>query len=397
MKRVPSPPLPLVFYYCQHVLGMGHYFRSLEICRHLRARETVMLTGGAPVAAALPDKFREFRLPGLMMDEDFSAFYSTDPRKTVAAVQAERIRLLQEQFAVGQPDLLVVELYPFGRKAFRFELEPILKRIRQTGGGTRRCRVVCSLRDILVEKTNLAAYEQRVVEQLNRWFDLLLIHADPSLVPLEQTFSRLGDLSIPYEYTGFVAPRPSDKDRRRIRRGAGIDDKTRLIVASAGGGKVGGPLLEAAIEAFDRLPASPKMRLQVFTGPFLEEALFTRLQGIAGPNVCIERFTPDFLSWLAAADLSVSMGGYNTCMNILAARVPAIVWPFAQNREQSMRVAGLADRAPIRVVRDTDLAPHRMALAMEEMLARTGPSADPVDLNGAPKTADCLHRLWQEG
>ena len=48
----------------------------------------------------------------------------------------------------------MLELYPFGRKAFRFELDPVLEGIRDRSLGP--CRVVCSLRDVLVEKKNTA-------------------------------------------------------------------------------------------------------------------------------------------------------------------------------------------------------------------------------------------------
>jgi predicted glycosyltransferase len=70
-------------------------------------------------------------------------------------------------------------------------------------------------------------------------------------------------------------------------------------------------------------------------------------------KILVSRFTPDFLSYLEAADLSVSMAGYNTCMNILAAKTPAIVWPFSQNREQRLRAERLAQKAPFTVLKIT--------------------------------------------
>ena len=66
----------------------------------------------------------------------------------------------------------------------------------------------------------------------------------------------------------------------------------------------------------------------------------------------VSRFTSDFLSYLAAADLSVSMAGYNTCMNVLASRVPSLVWPFAQNREQRLRAEVLQDRGLVGIIED---------------------------------------------
>jgi predicted glycosyltransferase len=82
---------------------------------------------------------------------------------------------------------------------------------------------------------------------------------------------------------------------------------------------------------------------------------------MAGGRVDVQRFSPDFLAELAAADLSVSMGGYNTTMNLLAAEVPALVWPFARNREQGMRAGRLARLGALELLGEADLNPSRLA------------------------------------
>ena len=200
--------------YCQHVLGIGHFFRSMELCRALSGHEVIFLAGGARVAAPMPDHVRMVTLPGLMMDSGFKRMYATDPLKTVDQVKAARKKFLWEVMAKERPDVLIVELYPFGRKAFRFELDPLLTGIRD--GRLPSCRVICSLRDILVEKTDVDAYEHRVVKTLNHGFDALWIHADPRLVRLDETFSRVKAISVPVVYTGFITPKPPPDARSRI-------------------------------------------------------------------------------------------------------------------------------------------------------------------------------------
>jgi len=61
----------------------------------------------------------------------------------------------------------------------------------------------CSLRDILVEKTNQAAYEKWVLDLLNGFYNLLLVHSDPRLITLEETFAQVDKISIPIHYTGL--------------------------------------------------------------------------------------------------------------------------------------------------------------------------------------------------
>ena len=384
-----------IYYYCQHILGMGHFFRSLEICRALKDHHVFLLSGGQPVDVELPGHVREIRLPGLMMDEAFSTFISTDTEKSVEQVQADRRKLLFDLFQDGAPDLFIIELFPFGRNAFRFELNPILDAIKN--GEIPPCCVACSLRDVLVEKKYQAAYEERVLGSLNGRFHALLVHADRNLIRLDRTFGRVGDIRIPVVYTGFVTRKPDPGARERVRGRLGLSDRDRLVVASAGGGKVGYPLLKSVVEAAPSLESRGRTFLQVFTGPFMDDDLVTGLQTRAHGSCRVERFTASFPDWLAAADLSVSMAGYNTCINILAARTRALVWPFEQNREQRLRAETLAGRGALDVLDEGDLEPSRLAERMAEALARPVPGNIDVNLDGADRTAAWLNEWMGKG
>ena len=381
-----------IIQYCQHVLGIGHLFRSLEISRALSAHEVILVTGGPPVETDLPEHVREFRLPDLRMDQAFKGLFSTEKNLTVDQVKAERQKRLFTLFEREKPDLFLVELFPFGRKAFRFELDPVLKALRDKR--LAGCGVFSSVRDILVEKDDRGKHEARVVKTLNSYFDAVLVHADPNLVEIRETFGPFDDIQIPVNYTGYIAGRPSVDAAKRIRKKMGIGDDRMLIVASAGGGNVGAPLLKSVIHAFNRMETE-NHRLQVFTGPFLGQNEFDGLKKMANENLRVDRFTADFLSLLAAADLSVSMGGYNTTMNILATRVPALLWPFSQNREQRLRAERLADRGLLTMLKDEDLQPDHLAALMDQKLTQPTRPNVTIDLDGAANTATCIEN-WIE-
>ncbi len=380
-----------IIQYCQHVLGIGHYFRSLEIARALHRHQVVFVTGGPSVDVDLPPHVTEYRLPGLKMDVNFSDLSPTDENRSLAGVQEERQAILYSLFANTVPDLFVVELYPFGRKRFGFELLPILERL--SDGNLGPAKVVCSLRDILVEKEAQQAYEKRVLDLLNRYFDALLVHADPSMISLEETFVRAADIRLPVVYTGFVSARPDADAGVKLRNRLEIRDDDFLVVASAGGGKVGAALFRAVLDARALMKNRSNLRFHIFTGPFMPEVDFAALsdRAVSMPGVQVARFTKEFLSFLAAADLSISMAGYNTCMNILAAGVPALLWPFGQNREQRLRAEKLAALGDLTLVADADLKPSRLVVLMEEALGRTRDSVKPqVNLDGAQETARWL-------
>ena len=160
-----------------------------------------------------------------------------------------------------------------------------------------------------------------------------------------------------------------------------------MIVASAGGGSVGKPILESAIEAFGRLKMKTPLYLYVYGGPYMAEGDFAYLKALgAGQRIQVSKFSSDFLSFLAAADLSISMAGYNTTMNILATGVPALVWPFAANREQKRRAARLAERGALKLINDQDLNPDQLAAIMDQILSRADTRKIDIDLNGAART-----------
>jgi predicted glycosyltransferase len=374
-----------IIQYCQHVLGIGHLFRSLEICRALSDHEVILVTGGPQIDTGLPAHVREVRLPDLQMNQEFKGLFSSKKNNTLEQVKADRQNRLFALFEKEQPDIFLVELYPFGRKAFRFELDPVLHAIDNQR--LPACGVVCSVRDILVEKEDQFKHESRVVKTLNGYFDAVLVHADPNLAQLGETFDQFDKIEIPVVYTGYIAPKPEPDAAQKIRRQLQIGADELLIITSAGGGNVGAPLLKAAVQAFNQLAVNKTCHLKVFTGPFLESGDLGDLEKMAGHNVQIEQFTSDFLSYLAAADLSVSMGGYNTTMNILATGVPALVWPFPQNREQRLRAGRLAKEGVLRVIEGEDLRPDRLAGLMDQMLASPRRLPGKFDLDGAVNTA----------
>ncbi len=40
-----------IIHYCQYIWGVGHFFRSLEICRALAGHDVLLVTGGPKINA----------------------------------------------------------------------------------------------------------------------------------------------------------------------------------------------------------------------------------------------------------------------------------------------------------------------------------------------------------
>lgn len=390
----------IVAHYCQHVLGMGHLFRSLEIARALAPDEVAFITGGRPVDARLPDNVTEHRLPPLMMDEHFTRLLAEggEDESVVEEVKAIRALRLPELLGAIRPDVLLVELFPFGRDSFAFELLPALEKARAGEYGP--VTTACSVRDILVEKPDQAKYERKALDRLNPYFDAVLVHGDPALVDFSETFSRTADMACALEHTGYVAPEPDPQLTARLRREMDqlLPGPGPLVVASAGGGQVGGELLLAAVRASIALAPERPHRLAVFTGPFAGAGSRARLSVAARGtgHIRVAPFADHFPELLAGADLSVSMAGYNTTMNLLAGNTFGLVLPFDQNREQALRAGRLAGRGALEVLDPVDLDPARLAERLDRALDRSAErtsAAHGVNLDGARTSARLLREL----
>ncbi len=384
-----------IIFYCQYVWGMGHFIRSLEFARALSGHDVTLIAGGQEVEVDLPEHVRLLRLPVLYMDEKFTRLIPGSPGQSVEQIQHERKKTIYSLMEDLQPDLFIVELYPFGRSIFGFELEPLLGDIR--AGKFGRVKAVCSLRDILVEKKDPPAYEKRVLQKLNRYFDALLIHSDAALQRLDETFSRVGDIKIPLEYTGFITQQTDPAAGRKLRRELKIAPGEKLIVASAGGGRSGLNLLTSVLDACELIRDSLPIRLEVFTGPFMENEAYEKLVARCAPGIRIQRYTRHFLDYLYAADLSVSLAGYNTCMNLLVTQVPALVYPYSRQREQPMRVNKIKNMLPMKILNEEDVQPDRLSDHIVQMLdqKRTLKTL-PIDMNGAANAANFLSRWLNE-
>src|SRR5271167_1214156 len=123
-----------VMFYCQHVLGMGHLVRSAEIVSTLsRDFKVLFATGGEPTPGfSLPDHIERLQLQPLKTDPEFKSLQVCDPALGLEQTKALRHEQLLRSFDSFQPDVLLTELFPFGRKQFSFELIPLLEHARST-------------------------------------------------------------------------------------------------------------------------------------------------------------------------------------------------------------------------------------------------------------------------
>jgi predicted glycosyltransferase len=363
---------PGLLLYCQHSLGLGHAVRSFALATALTERFRVVLAcGGELVDGLTPHHDVELvELPPLRASTD-GALMSREPER-LGAVRRRRRRLLLETFRALRPAVVVVELFPFGRRRLADELVPLLEEAR---AATPRPVLVSSVRDILVGRgPDQQAHDTISCVLANRYLDAVVVHSDPRFARLEESFRPGIPLRVPVRHTGFVVPEAGERQPARPH-----EDR---VLISAGGGLVGAPLLRAALDARPLLPR--ELRVEVVTGPFLPEEDWNELRRTAErlPGVELHRFAPDLGERLRSASASVSQCGYNTALDLLRARIPALVVPFAEGREdeQARRAARLERLGALRVLPPERLEPTALAREIRTLLDST---PRPIDLDFA--------------
>ena len=372
---------PRVFFYVQHLLGIGHLRRAAAITRALERHglTVVFIAGGEPVAGLDLGGADVIQLPPARAgDSSFGSIVDADGRSIDDAWRDRRRAALLTAFDRFAPEVVLIELYPFGRRLFRFELRPLLD---AAAARAPRPAIMCSVRDILVGR-NDPQRTAEIVDIIRRRFDLVLVHGDPRLIDFGATFPAADELAAQLRYTGYVVGEPPASADSRIGHGE--------ILVSAGGGAVGAPLLRAAIGArpLTRAASAP---WRLIAGPNLPEPDFHALAVAGGPNVIVERFRTDFQALLRHCRLSVSQAGYNTVMELLAAGTRAVVVPFAEGgeTEQPVRARLLADRGLLTVVDPQALTPASLAAGIDAADCAAHPAAT-FNMSGADGTAHAI-------
>jgi predicted glycosyltransferase len=384
-----------VLFHVQYLLGIGHVQRSLRIAEALAdAGIAVTLAQGGPplpeiVAASGIDLVQ---LPPIRARDATFALVDRAGNPVDDALRAERRAALLAAFAATRPDAVVIEGFPFARRGFRFELDPLIAAAREAGAP-----VICSVRDIPTVRPDPPRLAQ-IVTRVREDFAAVMVHGDAGFIPFDASFPAAAQIAGKLHYTGYVTADRTAAVPPALSRGSGGRDGRGLdrageILVSVGGGAAGRTLLAAAIAARRGgcLAARP---WRILAGASQPDDALAAIRAAAPPGVVVERFRHDFASLLRRCHVSVSQAGYNTVLDILAAGSRAVLVPFAAERETEQLIRGehLAMRGAAVLLRERDLNPAALAAAIERAAAAE-PRLIALDTGGARRSAALIGDL----
>ena len=369
-----------VLFYVQHLLGIGHLVRAGRVAAALaKGFDVLFVVGGEMPPDLEPRNVDIVQLPPVRAgDAGFSALVHPDGRAFDAADQAERRDMLLDCFDRFLPDILLIEAFPFGRRPMRFELLPLIER---AAGAAHRPMLACSVRDIL--QARKPERDEETVDLVRRFFDVVLVHGDPGIFPLEDSFPLASRFEERIHYTGMVGPEPPAETDSPF----APDDRFDVVV-SVGGGAVGADLVTAAVAA-KPLSWLSDSRWLVLTGPNLAYPAPSK----ADKSLVIRSFDPRLPQRLAEAGVSVSQAGYNTVADLLQAGCRPVLVPFGRGgeTEQTRRARVLHERGWAVMLTESALGPASLAAAIDRALD-LAPAEQTVTLGGAERSRVILER-----
>ncbi len=360
-----------------HLLGAGHLSRALTLARAFVAKgnDVLVASGGMPAPQLDHSGVQMLQLPALRSDGiNFTHLLDSAGAPADDSYLEHRSTALNCALAAFQPDILITELFPFGRRILSAEFLSLLDTAKSLPTPP---IILSSIRDILAPPSK-PSKATRTDEITSTYYDAVLVHSDPHSTQLDQSWPVSENLAPFLRYTGYVAPPGATPHPDKAGTGE--------ILVSAGGGSVGEALFQTAVKTA-RLNPDQQWRLLVGGSNAADQV--AKLAHLAeGTRTIIEPARPDFRQMLHNAAASVSMCGYNTALDLLQAGTPAVMIPFdaGDEVEQTLRATSLASLPGFSVLSSTDLTPETLNSHLQKVL-NDGPRADTgLKFDGAAQT-----------
>ncbi len=357
-----------ILMYSHDTYGLGHIRRTMAIAGHLRDTNTnVLILTGSPIAGrfTFPENVDFVRIPG-MIKKTNNEYHSLSIR--IDPEHALRIRrdIIMATAKTFQPDLFIVDKEPLG---LRKEVLPTLQWLRQSRPKT---QTVLGLRDIMDDRETVRNdwRKKNVYSYLEELYSEIWVYGEREIYDAAIEYEVPESVRTKMHFTGYL-PRevPSRKEVNKIRRRCGVKKDEKLIVVTAGGGGDGFKMMDTYLKMVDKNPLKGT-KSSMITGPFMPKDQRRRLMILAKKNkIKLQPFFPYMEKMFGAADLVVSMGGYNTMCEILSQQTPCLIIPRETPRlEQLIRARALEKQKLVDYLPWSQLTPDHLAEKITPLL-----------------------------
>jgi predicted glycosyltransferase len=328
-----------ILMYSHDTYGLGHIRRTMAIAAHLRGPHTnILILTGSPIAGrfSFPEQVDFIRIPGMIKktNEEYlplsikiNPSHALEIRKNIITAAAKAFR----------PDLFIVDKEPLGLKK---EVLPTLRWLNRCQSGT---RTILGLRDVMddAETVRRDWAEKGVYEVLDELYSEIWVYGNQDLYDPLMEYGISAQAAQKTIFTGYIPRKiPDKKSVLQLREELGAVGGKQLVVVTTGGGGDGYAVIETYLEMMESHVAAcgqVPFKSVLVTGPFMPQQkrkkLFKRAKAL---NMRAFHFYRQMEKLLAAADLVVCMGGYNTVCETLSQGTVSLLIPRETPRKEQL-------------------------------------------------------------
>ena len=385
--------------YSHDTYGIGNIRRMLTICQHLISvipELSILLVTGSPVihSLRLPESLDYIKIPCLTRvarGQYTTRYLNTDLHEAIRL----RSELIHTTAACFKPDLLLVDKTPMGVKG---ELATTLEYLRTERPAIRQVLV---LRDILDSSEAITSNWERNGhhEAIRRYYDQVLVLGERRIFDPVMEYHFPASVEEKTVFCGYLGKQVAPESRAEMRKQLRIGEGEKLVLVTPGGGQDGYEVIERYLTGIRQAQTTLRCKSLVVCGPEMPPLQISALQqrAAADPNIIFYEFTGEMLNLMAAADVVVAMGGYNTVCEILSLRKQAIVIPRVRpTEEQLIRANRLSQLGLFRMIHPDELTPERLMHSLAECLADRQNVQHYPDLNALSVVAEQVGNLLRD-
>ncbi|MBL41693.1 MAG: hypothetical protein CMM49_03415 [Rhodospirillaceae bacterium] len=368
-----------IIFYVQHLLGIGHLKRVSIIVNLISKKglDITVISGGSKISSIDFGNATFVQLPPIKSENaDFKNLLDEKGNKIDAALKKKRQELLLKIFNKIRPEILITEMFPFGRNQMKFEILPLLK--QATKGKT---VIISSIRDIIISDL-----KKEKIDQLNfilsKYYNYILVHGEESVYSIGQKLKLEKSNIKKIFYTGYVCEK-----QKKINVGF---KNNKEILVSAGGGAVGKKIIINSIKASSLFP-NMDFKWRIIIG--INESNFNKkeyykLAKELGGNIVFEKFSKNFHRHLQNCLISINQGGYNTLMEIISGRVKSIIIPFSEDikSDQIIRAGHYSYLNYIKIIQENELSPSKLKNYIPQLIKIDPLKLSIPEFNGSENT-----------
>ena len=385
--------------YSHDTFGLGNIRRMLLICQHLldsNPELSILFLSGSPMIHSfrIPDRLDYIKLPCLSRNEceRISVKYL---RAEISEIMKLRSDMILAAVANFKPDLLLVDKKPYGVKN---ELQGALRYLKTYLPET---KIALVLRDILdcPEATTKVWEKNRYYKAIQSLYDQVFVLGQSEVFNLGEEYRFPASVREKVRFCGYTKRETIHKSRDMVRKELQLHNEEKLILVTPGGGDDGYHLLETYISALEYMPVDYHIRSLIICGPGLPQPQKELIDRASAkyPHVMVHEFTDDMISYMNAADVVISMGGYNTICEILSLKKRAIVIPRVKPvKEQWIRSERMSRLGLFKAIHPDHLTPQGLFHALEDELNAKSdkPAFFPkLDLDALPRITQYVFDL----